>query len=270
MCPLGGALAIPSTRRPLFPLFRYETCTRCKICAKGCEPQSDLLRHAASSTTRSASSAGTARRPGRTRPSAPSSSSRRKRTGRCDLVVSVLLVLRGARRRGPGGGASRVRPGRSSRDLAAARDGDVLVLAPGVHPGGCRHRQSVTLAGEQGAILDGDGTGHVIVVDAPGVTIEGPDRAQLPDQRRVRRHRDLVDKTSRGVRLVGNNRIEGCRFGIWIHGTPEAEVTGNYRRRPRRADSQPARRLHPPLGRGRGEGERERRAPTVGTGSTWS
>lgn len=38
LCPLGGALAI-SGRKPLAPLFRYERCTTCKICYKGCEPK---------------------------------------------------------------------------------------------------------------------------------------------------------------------------------------------------------------------------------------
>jgi NosR/NirI family nitrous oxide reductase transcriptional regulator len=38
LCPLGGALAI-SGRKPLSPLFRYDRCTTCKICYKGCEPK---------------------------------------------------------------------------------------------------------------------------------------------------------------------------------------------------------------------------------------
>ena len=38
LCPLGGALALPG-RKPLLPLQRYEQCSSCKICYKGCEPK---------------------------------------------------------------------------------------------------------------------------------------------------------------------------------------------------------------------------------------
>ncbi len=38
LCPLGGAMAIAG-RKPLAPLFRYDRCTTCKICYKGCEPK---------------------------------------------------------------------------------------------------------------------------------------------------------------------------------------------------------------------------------------
>ena len=40
LCPLGGALAIPSLLKkiPLIKLKRYDFCSTCKICAKTCKP----------------------------------------------------------------------------------------------------------------------------------------------------------------------------------------------------------------------------------------
>ncbi len=38
LCPLGGALAITG-RKPAIPLVRYQSCTTCKICYRGCEPK---------------------------------------------------------------------------------------------------------------------------------------------------------------------------------------------------------------------------------------
>ena len=38
ICPLGAALAIPSTGRLSSP-YRRDFCTKCKICARGCEPR---------------------------------------------------------------------------------------------------------------------------------------------------------------------------------------------------------------------------------------
>ena len=56
--------------------------------------------------------------------------------------------------------------------VAHAAPGDVLHLAPGVHAGELTiERPGVTLEGEPGAVIDGDGQGRTIWVSAPDVTL---------------------------------------------------------------------------------------------------
>jgi nitrous oxidase accessory protein len=57
--------------------------------------------------------------------------------------------------------------------LDRARDGDVIELAPGEYRGALRIDHRLVLAGRAGAVLVGDGTGNVITVTSPDVTIRG-------------------------------------------------------------------------------------------------
>ena len=57
--------------------------------------------------------------------------------------------------------------------LDRAQDGDVIELAPGEYKGAIRINRRVLLAGRSGAVLNGGGTGNVVTVTAPDVTIRG-------------------------------------------------------------------------------------------------
>ena len=57
--------------------------------------------------------------------------------------------------------------------LDRAQDGDVIELAPGEYKGAIRINRRVVLAGRSGAVLNGGGTGNVVTVTAPDVTIRG-------------------------------------------------------------------------------------------------
>ena len=137
LCPLGGALAIPSTKPPLLPLFRYDMCTRCTICARGCDPQ------AISFAT------------GRVNYQECLQCWDCQATGTNEAVCPELIVAKKERRPVKvmvagvalallvGAGAAnaetrRVAPGTLPAALATAEAGDVLVLEPGVHQGPVR------------------------------------------------------------------------------------------------------------------------------------
>ncbi|MAG72061.1 MAG: hypothetical protein CL471_17490 [Acidobacteria bacterium] len=225
LCPLGGALAIPSTKAPLLPLLRYESCTRCWICAKGCEPKAisfetgrinyqeclqcwDCLANGADETL------------------CPELivAKRKQRPVRV-LAASLLLTLLAwpavAR-----AGTMRVRPGMLADTLQQAQAGDVLLLEPGVHVGALHIKTPITVRGQAGAIIDGGGTGHVIIIDAPGVTVENLTIRHCRISEAFTDSAVWVEQDATGARVIGNT-IEACRFGIWVHGTAEAEVAGN-------------------------------------------
>ena len=225
LCPLGGALAIPSTKSPLLPLFRYESCTHCKICAKGCEPQSISFETGqinyqeclqcwdcqATGTDESVCPELIVAKKERRAP--------RMMVAGVALALLVWPVTAGAETR-------RVPAGTLGQALAAARDGDILVLEPGRHVGPVRIERSVTLRGTPGAVLDGDGTGHAVVIAAPAAAVE---RLTIRGCRIVAEFSDAgiwVDQSASGAR-VEDNTIDGCRFGIWVHGAPGVELRDN-------------------------------------------
>jgi nitrous oxidase accessory protein len=65
-----------------------------------------------------------------------------------------------------------VTPGTLAVHLAAATDGDTLLLASGTHRGPIVIERSITVRGEDGAVIDGGGEGTVITVAAPKVRLE--------------------------------------------------------------------------------------------------
>jgi NosR/NirI family nitrous oxide reductase transcriptional regulator len=225
LCPLGGALAIPSTKPPLLRLFRYDMCTRCTICARGCEPQS------ISFTT------------GRINYQECLQCWDCQATGTDESVCPELIVAKRERRPvkmmaagvalallvWPGVARAetrRVAPGALPTALAAAAAGDVLVLEPGVHQGPIRIDTSVTLRGTPGASLDGGGIGHAIILGAPGAAVE---RLAIRGCRVAEAFSDAgvwVDQAATGARVAGAT-IEGCRFGIWVHGAVDVDVRDN-------------------------------------------
>jgi nitrous oxidase accessory protein len=224
MCPLGGALAIPSTRSPLLPLYRYEMCTRCKICAKGCEPKAISFET------------------GRIDYQECLQCWDCQATGKDEAVCPELIVAHRDHRplRYLVGGlvlalvawpvharadVRRVEPGTLGAAVAAAHDGDVLELAPGVHRGAIRIETSITLRGTEGAVFDGDATGPALVVAAPGVTVENLTIRNCRIDDDFSDAGIWVETIAAGVRLLGNT-IEGCRFGVWLNGPADAEVVG--------------------------------------------
>ncbi|MHA3980098.1 nitrous oxide reductase family maturation protein NosD [Halovulum sp. GXIMD14794] len=117
-------------------------------------------------------------------------------------------------------------PGRLANALAAATEGDELVLAPGRHAGPVHVTLPLTLRGEPGALIDAGGRGSVVTVDAPGVTITtltltGSGRSHEAIDSGV----SLTQK-ARGA-LVLDNVIDGNLYGVDIHGARDALVKGN-------------------------------------------
>jgi nitrous oxidase accessory protein len=86
-------------------------------------------------------------------------------------------------------------------------------------------RQSVTLRGERGAVLDGEGQRAIVIVFAPRVTIEGLTLRHTGfsgiDDRAALRFVDTHD-----CRIIGN-RIEQAFFGIYLARVTRCDVRDN-------------------------------------------
>ena len=226
LCPLGGALALASFK-PLDGLKRYEHCTTCKICFKGCEPK------AISSATgridyRECLHCWDCQATGEDTARCPEQITAAKE-GRPVRLMFHALILGLALAATPS--AARTWPvvpvGQTLAEaLAAAADGDTVEVAAGVYHGNFVVARRITLHGEVGAILDAGGSGHVLAVNAPGVVVEGLTlRASGRDLERSDAGIWLAQAAA-DVRLL-HNRVEQSLFGIWVHGSPRAAVIGN-------------------------------------------
>ncbi len=155
--------------------------------------------------------------------SAPSLPNRRVRAVRHLLAAAVLAAA-------PLSAAERsVRPadgdGALAAALAAAAPGDVVRLVGGVWPGPLLIDRPLTLAGEDGPVIDGGGRGTVITVTAPGVELRGLT---------IRGSGASLDQENSGIAVeaagvvVRDNRLEDVLFGIYLRDAAGSTVAGNY------------------------------------------
>ncbi len=136
------------------------------------------------------------------------------------LLLSLLLLMLLA-----GPAAAQGDPFDLPAALAAARPGDTIVVPPGVYTGPLVvDVPGLTLAGQEGAIIDGGGLGDVLTVTAPDVTVRGL---------AIRNSGDSLDREHAGItgtapRLtIENNRIENVLFGIYLKEAANSAVRGN-------------------------------------------
>ena len=110
--------------------------------------------------------------------------------------------------------------------LQNAQAGDVLRLAPGTHQGPVVIDRPLTLAGGGGAQIIGTGTGSVITIDAPDVTVSGLTLTGSGlSQQTLDAGVKLTKKATRAV--VRDNRLLDNLVGVDVHGPEDARVVGN-------------------------------------------
>ncbi len=117
-------------------------------------------------------------------------------------------------------------PGALASAVAGADPGDVLLLMPGLHEGPVSIDRPLTLGGEAGAVLRGDGTGSVVTVTGDGAVIRdleilgsGNDGAGIDSGIKLAR-------TATNA-LVEGNLLTGNLHGITVHGARDSIVRGN-------------------------------------------
>ncbi|WP_417607742.1 nitrous oxide reductase family maturation protein NosD [Primorskyibacter flagellatus] len=110
--------------------------------------------------------------------------------------------------------------------IAGANPGDVLVLQPGLHTGPVVIDRPLTLTGSHEAVIDGQGNGTVVSIDASNVTISnltvtGSGLNSEETDAGIK----ILRKADRAV--VENNRVLGNLHGIDVHGGHDAQVRNN-------------------------------------------
>ncbi len=140
--------------------------------------------------------------------------------------IALLLALASVAH----GGTLQV--GRDGADLvatiAAAHDGDLVEVPRGTWHGPIRIERRITLRGT-GGVIDGGGHGTVVVITAPGATIEGLTvRGSGTELSGMQPDSCIwVEKSATGA-VVRNNSLSDCAFGIWVNTTHKAELIGNH------------------------------------------
>jgi nitrous oxidase accessory protein len=110
--------------------------------------------------------------------------------------------------------------------LDRANDGDVVELGEGNFNGSFRIDRRLVLAGRPGSVLTGTGSGNVITVTAPDVTIRGI--TIRGSGRNLQTMDSGVFLEQNAVRaVVADNRLEGNLFGIYVHGATGSRVERN-------------------------------------------
>jgi len=157
-------------------------------------------------------------------------------SGRCAIIAFVVsAALAGATREVRGHGAEthaapRTAPsdsavvGEIGRRIAAAEPGATIEVPAGVYREHLRIDRSVTLIGVGRPVIDGMGSGDIVEITAPDVTVRGF----------VIRHTGSdLDKENAAVRALAprarieENELEDCLFGIDLRSAPGSVVRGN-------------------------------------------
>ncbi len=141
------------------------------------------------------------------------------------LAVLLLGLLSAA----PLAAAERsVAPGADSlaQAVAGAAPGDVLALVDGVYEGPVTIDRPLTILGPRGAVVDGGGTGSVITLAAPDVTLSG---FTVTGSGQVNESLDAGVKILEGAdrAQVKGLLVTGNMHGIDVHGGRDAQVVGN-------------------------------------------
>lgn len=138
------------------------------------------------------------------------------------VLLSLTFALPVSAERIEVGAAS----GQLQQALVDAHKGDELVLSPGHYIGPVIIDKPITLTGTPGAIIDAQGTGSVVTIDAPDVTVQSltlinSGRTHEPIDAGIK----LTQKATRAKAL--QNTLKGNLVGVDIHGARNALVKGN-------------------------------------------
>ena len=110
--------------------------------------------------------------------------------------------------------------------IGAASAGDVIVLGPGEHRGPIRVDRSLTIEGEKGAVLRGDGRGSVVMVEAPESVVRALEIRGSGMDLEAMDAGVFVTKTASGT-VVEDNTIVDNLYGIYLHGAVDSVARGN-------------------------------------------
>ena len=109
--------------------------------------------------------------------------------------------------------------------IKRAAHGDTIVVKGGVYNERFALNKSITLRGEDGAIIDGGGVGSVITVSAPATVVRGFTIRNTGD-RLSEGDAGIMIKKAKGV-IIEGNRVEDALFGVQVRNAPDSIVRNN-------------------------------------------
>lgn len=109
--------------------------------------------------------------------------------------------------------------------LDAAQPGDTVELPAGTWAGPATITKTLTLKGT-GGILDGNGAGTVLRVEAPGAVVDGVTVRRSGDDLRGPDSCIWVDERATGA-IIKQTILSECAFGIWVNKVHDAQILDN-------------------------------------------
>jgi len=110
--------------------------------------------------------------------------------------------------------------------LDTSADGDIVQLTAGRYIGNFVINHQLTLSGEQGAIIDGNGQGNVLLLKNSNITVENLIIENwghnLTDE-----NSGIYSSTEAENIEIKNNKLTGDGFGLWLHKINHAKVINN-------------------------------------------
>ncbi|MCW8900851.1 MAG: nitrous oxide reductase family maturation protein NosD [Gammaproteobacteria bacterium] len=122
----------------------------------------------------------------------------------------------------------KVTPGSGKLQAAinSARKGDTLILKPGIYSGSINIDRSLTLLGSQDSIIDGEGTGHVVVISAANVRVKGFTIQHSGNNLNTEDSAIFVTVKGDNARIE-NNYFKNNLIGVYLKGPKSAIVSDN-------------------------------------------
>ncbi|MFN7022764.1 MAG: NosD domain-containing protein, partial [Phycisphaerales bacterium] len=108
--------------------------------------------------------------------------------------------------------------------IQAAQPGETIHVPPGVYRERIVIDKAITLIGGPGVVLDGGGSGDIVEIVSPGVTLRGFT---------IRNTGADLDKENAAIRLaaprgtIESNTLEDVLFGIDLREAPDSRVANN-------------------------------------------
>ncbi len=110
--------------------------------------------------------------------------------------------------------------------LDQANDGDVLILAKGIYHGNFVIKHSMSLRGEDGAVIDAQGKANGLLLQGSDITIENLTIINWGYDLTAQNAGIYSDSPSQRL-LLKNNRLTGDGFGIWLQKSAHSKIIGN-------------------------------------------
>lgn len=118
-------------------------------------------------------------------------------------------------------------PGESLQPLVAnAAGGDLIILPKGRYSGPLVLDKTLTLRGQNGALIDAGGEGHGVVIKAPDSVIDGVTVKNWGGDLTAMDTGIFIAREATAS-VVKNSRLEGPGFGVFLDGVHDAVIADN-------------------------------------------